>query len=543
MSDGWSAFERLKHQRDKAPRRISGLDSNMKVSVVAAQADRYAREIVATALVRSFTLAQVATCDVAPTERGYCPVWINPPDESAVALTGILQAGGKAIVLGRLGPAVADALGLQWKGQGEWPPEWETCRVDAAINHDESPAAIQYADTHALARLAPAATRPLCRFDFADEWNNLGFGRIRLDGSAWSVQSAVAIGDATLLARLVVPSGAEYAYAALRDTAGGSVLWFNRPVGPVDSLEWRIVESFLADHRADDLPCWPCLDEIPAGYAAAVCARLDCDEAIASSAALFELYQDHGLPLSLALLTGQAIEKADIDLLRRLLAAGGSVVSHSVRHEPNWGGSHQRACQEAVESRRWFDEHLPEATPVRYAVSPFHQNPTYAVQALADTGYLGFAGGIIANDPEYLLGRAGRVPFVSRPLVSLSTQCMLHGDCYARGGNSIEVYRQSFDQHLAAGATFGYLDHPFSPRYQYGWTDEVTRLAAHGELIEHIGERPEIWWASLSEVLDFLRHRDAARIEGGSNGQFSVAVASGERRPFSIRWKGRQFAY
>ncbi len=515
----------------------------MKISVVAEPVDRYAREIVVAALLRSFTTAQVATTDAASTDRDHCPVWINPADEVAVALARTLKTGGKAIVLGRIGPAVADVLGLRPCPPREWPREWEACANDPRRHHDESPAAIQYDGTHALARLAPSLKRPLCRFDFADEWNNLGFGRIRLDGSAWSVQSAVAIGDATPLARLVGPGETATVYAAVRETAAGSVLWFNRPVGPVDSLEWRIVESFLADHRAGELPCWPCLAEIPAGYEGAVCARLDCDEAVASCGALFELYQDHGLPLSLALLTGQAVGKADIDLLRRLLAAGGSVVSHSVRHEPNWGGSHERACQEAADSRHWFDEHLPEAAPVRYAVSPFHQNPAYAVQALADTRYEGFAGGIIANDPEYLLGRAGRVPFVSRPLVSLSTQCMLHGDCYARAGNSIDVYRESFDQHLAAGATFGYLDHPFSSRYQYGWSDEATRVAAHAELIEHIGNRPEIWWANLGDVLDFLGNRDAVRIEAISNDQLSVETPAGARQPFSILWKGRQFAH
>lgn len=515
----------------------------MNITVYSSAADHYARDIVTSALIRSFTAAQVAQREIGPPTGGNCPVWINPPDEVSFELARVLRGGGKAIVLGRIGPAVAETLGLQCSAPVDWPLEWETCRVDPKLPHDESPAVIHYNTRHALARLAPSVTRPLCRFDFAQEWNNLGFGRIRLDGSAWSVQSAVAIGDAAALANLIAPMGAEYVYAAVRDTAAGSALWFNRPVGPIDSLEWRIVESFLADYRSGELPCWPCLGEIPAGYEGAVCARLDCDEAVASSGPLLELYHDHGLPLSLALLTGQSIEPADLALLRKLLAAGGSVVSHSVRHEPNWGGSYERACQEAAESRRWFDENLREATPVRYAVSPFHQNPAYAVQALADNEYEGFVGGIIANDPEYLLGRAGRVPFVSRPLVSLSTQCMLHGDCYERAGNSIDVYRQSFDSHLAARATFGYLDHPFSPRYQYGWTDEATRVKAHSELIEHIGNRPEIWWANLSDVLDFLRRRDSVRLRVDANDQLAVETPAAAGKPISIFWKGRRFAH
>jgi len=520
----------------------------MQIKVLNLPSERYPGEIVNAALIRSFTTAQVAHSPVVQSHMAVredcdCPVWINPPDEASCELARVLRAGGKAIVLGRIGPAVAEALGLQWTESVEWPHEWGACPVDPKSAHDESPAAIHYGGPHALARLAPSVTRPLCRFDFAEEWNNLGFGRIRLDGSAWSVQSAITNGDASPLAHLVAPGGAEFVYAALRDSERGSVLWFNRPVGPVDSLEWRIVESFLADYRAGELPCWPCLSEIPAGFKGVVCARLDCDEAVASSDPLLELYQDHGLPLSLALLTGQEIDSLDIALLRKLIAAGGSVVSHSVRHEPNWGGSHDRACVEAAESRRWFDEHLREATPVRYAVSPFHQNPPYAVQALADNGYEGFAGGIIANDPEYLLGRAGRVPFVSRPLVSLSTQCMLHGDCYARAGNSIDVYRQSFDQHLTARATFGYLDHPFSSRYQYGWTDEATRLSAHIELIGHIGIGPEVWWANLSDLFVFLSQRDTVRVQIGTNSQLSVETPAAAAKAFSIQWKGHQFAH
>ena len=197
-------------------------------------------------------------------------------------------------------------------------------------------------------------------------------------------------------------------YVALCESRAGAALWFNRAVGPVDSLEWRVVESFLGDYRPDDLPCLPYLSEVPAGFRGAVCARLDADEAVASSRPLLELYRSHGLPLSLALLTGQTIDGDDIALLRELIASGGSVVSHSVRHAVNWGGGYDEACCEVRDSRAWIEQHLPEAAPVRYAVSPFHQNPPFAVAALANCDYHGFVGGIIANDPEFLLGRAGR---------------------------------------------------------------------------------------------------------------------------------------
>jgi hypothetical protein len=118
---------------------------------------------------------------------------------------------------------------------------------------------------------------------------------------------------------------------------------------------------------------------------------------------------------------------------------------------------------------------------------------------------------------------------------------MLHGDCFRRYGNSIDAYRESLDAHLAAGAIFGYLDHPFSARYQYGWLDESTRLGAHRALIEHIQRTPGIWWASIVEVLDFLRRRDAASVSVDRSGRLSLEIpVCGGKPRLTIRWKGRE---
>ncbi|MEX2113972.1 MAG: hypothetical protein WD845_12350 [Pirellulales bacterium] len=517
---------------------------NPGVVVRFAEMDSFAGQIVAAALVRSFTAAQVTCQPASPAvDVGACAVWINPAEDTADDLSQLLASGGKAVVLGRIGPRVAQTLGLQWHGSLPPAADWAACRPDATSHHDESPARIEYVAAHPLATLSPHRRRPLCRFDFADEWNNLGYGRITASGDDWSLQTAVTFATAMPLARLALPGDRRLAYAALYETPRGAALWFNRPVGPVDSLEWRVVESFLSDYRADDLPCLPCLNEIPAGYRAAVCARLDCDEAVASARPLVDLYRECGVPLSLALLTGQPIDAADIQLLRDVLSAGGSVVPHSVRHEPNWGGSYERAFAEASESRAWFERHLPEAAPVRYAVSPFHQNPPYAVAALADSGYDGFLGGIIANDPEYLLGRAGRVPFAPQPMVSHSGQCMLHGECFARYGRSMDVYCASFDQHVSGRAIFGYLDHPFSSRYQYGWSDEATRVTAHRQLIEHMQRQQGVWWANIVQVLDFLKRRDATELFLDSAGRLSIEAPTDATGPaLGIRWKGQDLA-
>jgi len=69
---------------------------------------------------------------------------------------------------------------------------------------------------------------------------------------------------------------------------------------------------------------------------------------------MVELYRDLGLPISLALPTGQPLDRRDLQLMRDVVVAGGSVVPHSVHHLPNWGGSYLRARGEAAVSRAWI---------------------------------------------------------------------------------------------------------------------------------------------------------------------------------------------
>lgn len=527
----------------------------MSLLVLHHERDRYAAEIVATALRRSFTSAQVASAtydsaaEAAPPQAG---VLINPGSEAAGLLKALLTAGRKGLVLGRIPRAMGEALGIEVRDEPPLEPSLAVAPVDHARHHDESAAAVQYTG-HLLALASPLARRPLCRFDFQNEWNNLGYGRITADGGPWSLAVSAAAAGAAPIAWLTAGSpgngepvgtaksvGIEKLYAALCETSSGAVLWFNRAVGPVDSGEWRIVETFFGDYRAEELAALPYVSELPAGYAAGVTMRLDCDEAIASARPLLELYADAGLPLSLAVPTARAFEPADVAVLRDVLRAGGSLAPHSVQHRPNWGGSYSAALDEAVRCRAALEPHA--AGPIHYAVSPFHQNPIYAVHALADSGYRGFVGGIIANDPEFLLGRAGQVPFVEAPLVSHSAQCMLHGDCYQRYGRSVAPYQESFENHCRARSLFGYLDHPFSARYQYGWSDEPTRVDAHRRLLDCIGRVPDLWRPNLCTALDFLsrRNRVRLRVEQGTRLVWEGVGGDSSQLSLAACWKGRE---
>lgn len=162
---------------------------------------------------------------------------------------------------------------------------------------------------------------------------------------------------------------------------------------------------------------------------------------------------------------------------------------------------------------------------VRYAVSPFHQSPHYALEALADLGYAGCVGGIIRNDPEFLLARGGSLAGMPEGFVGHSQQCMLHGDCLLADGNPLSVFEQAFDLAYETRTLFGYLDHPFSERYQYGWSSEDARIAAHEYLIGYIRRRAQRpVFLNENAALDFLRAKSLSRVVE-TDGSFYVQSA------------------
>jgi len=373
---------------------------------------------------------------------------------------------------------------------------------------DESPLAISYDRSHPLGAASPYLQRHFCRYDFYNEWNNLGYGRIGLNGDIWDLACPAKADGATVLAEVTCRGEATgIVYAAIFDQPGLSVLWFNRPVGPVDGLDWAMAEAFFSAWRCDELPCSPYLLDIPYGYSGAVTMRLDCDQEVASALSLLELYQDLGVPLSLAVTTSLPMKQEDFAMIEKVLATQGSVVSHSHRHPEDWGGSALAAKEEYRVSAEWLQKNVTIARP-DLAVSPFHKNPAYVIKAIAETGCKAFVSGVIHNDPEYLIARAGQVPFVDTPFVSMSQQCMLHGDCYhRRPGDGLEIYKTCFANYHAAKGFFGYLDHPLSATYQYGWTDETEQREGHEAFLGHMQAYEGIWWANLAEALDFVRRK------------------------------------
>ncbi|MEL7505989.1 MAG: hypothetical protein AAFN42_01560 [Cyanobacteria bacterium J06554_1] len=467
---------------------------------------------------------------------------LNPQDKQRSLVEQLASKGQKILLLGHLGVGLASDFGVVVDSMSASSEAWDD--VSSFVECDVSNSLVEYDCEHLLTATLKAKARALRRYDFTDEWNTLGFGRITVDRGPWSLCQLARTTQAHALSKVIDSHGQELTlYAAIANTPDSSILWFNRAVGPIDSLEWTIIETFCSHYRADELVCIPHIMEIPAGYGGAVTMRLDCDQGIATARPLFELYQELGVPLSLAVVTGLPPQPNDMAFLREVLAHGGAVVSHSCTHPPNWGVDYAAALQEAKDSKAWLQANLPEAGAINYAVSPFHQNPAYAVQALADADYMGFVGGIIHNDPEYLLGRSGQVPLCDKPLISHSQQCMLHGDCYHRYGNSVEPYCESFAHHFKAGLLFGYLDHPFSAAYQYGWDTEEERLSAHRDFLTFIQSQGNIWFPNLVQCLDFVRKRSLLNIDVDKTQSLRVRwqptqVPLQATPPLQVGWRG-----
>jgi hypothetical protein len=271
--------------------------------------------------------------------------------------------------------------------------------------------------------------------------------------------------------------------------------------------------------------------------------RLDCDEDVESARPLRDAYHAMGVQFSLAVHTTNLDDSRHHPILCEMAEAGESILSHTATHAPNWGGSYEAALQEARESASRLQAVTGQS--VRYAVSPFHQSPPYALAALADAGYCGCIGGIIRNDPEFLISRGGDLAGLPSGFIGHSQQHMLHGDCMLADGDPLAVFKQAFDRARETYSLFGYLDHPFSERYQYGWADESSRISAHQDLIEHIRTKaPGTLFLSENDAMDFLLAKSEWQVIE-RNGNFelnpptSLSVINGLVP--TIEYEGHQF--
>jgi hypothetical protein len=518
------------------------------IDLIVREADETTVEVVTKAFIRSFTRGQIrrTVAPWQPVESGVVVV-LGPDDRDADWLRALARQRVKIILLGALAPRIARFAGVTHPAVREDLAVQCNCPPAPVHEMRQSAAALVYA-VGALWRGSAPLLRSLCRFDFTDEWNNLGYGRIGFGSDPWSIPGTARSTTAKTVADLVAGNGvSQGAAATVLDLPTASILWFARPVGPVDGPDWTILEAFVANYRCGELPCRPHLRDIPYGAGAAVTMRLDCDEDIASARPLFEFYRSRGLPISVAVKTGQPTHQGHIEFLRDLFASGGTILSHSVTHAPNWGGSASAAEAEARASKAWLDGHVPGLS-VRYAVSPFHHNPTFVPAALARAGYQGFVGGTIACHPEYLMARAGIVPYGPDSFISHSQSCMLHGDCLLTDGDPLRIYNEAFCNAKGTGQFFGYLDHPFSERYSYGWAAEMQRQQAHADFLDFMTAEcaragDSLMFVNEETCLNFMLEKSGTDIRFDTkHATFSVSRTHAAGLPLSIGYKGRVMA-
>lgn len=496
-----------------------------------------ARDLVLAALRRSVSRSMAEI--IAPADLGaYNVLFVISPDERVgeLLLAWLHAAPRKLVVFGHLPVNLKAHFNVTSRSWPEPVESWARSPNANAHESAESPAYVRYLPAVKLFGVS-SWSRALERFDFSDEWNNLGFGAIRADGSIWSLAEQAVVPEINKLAQVEIDGEEINSYAALFTTGNSDVIWVNRQVGSIDSFEWRLIEHFLAHWRQELLPCVPVISEIPSGVDSVITMRLDCDENISSARPLWLAYREMGVPLSLAIHTVNLHHDDHHPFLCEFREAGGVLMSHTATHAPNWGGSYGAALSEGRESHdRIF---IASGISVDYAVSPFHQSPHYALQALCDAGYHGCIGGIIRNDPEFLLARGGELAGLPHGFVGHSQQTMLHGDCMLSDGDPLAVFKAAFDRAHETRTLFGYLDHPFSDRYSYGWLDEDARIKAHRELIAYIRQQvPNSLFIDEVTALDFIRARAAIRLMHSTNG-IEAHVPELDGLVFAVEFRGR----
>ena len=373
------------------------------------------------------------------------------------------------------------------------------------------------------------------RYDYKDEWNNYGYGKIDFKNKILSISSTIKLNNQNEISYISDNNNNYYgSYSGLWKN-DFCLLWFNRLSGPFDSFEWRIVENFVSNLVYKNFKCLPLISEIPFGTKGIATARLDCDEDIESSKKLFQFYKKKNITLSLAVVTELLKDKKNRSFLSKLKNLSNILLSHSKTHRPNWGGDYKNAKWEAEDSKN--DIYRFFKIVCDFAVAPFHQAPSYAIKALEKNKYKGLVAGIINNDPYILMARAGGSIF-SKKVISLSQQCMLHGDIL-KTERDLKRYYSIIDQYKHSKTIFGYLDHPFSKRYSYGWQNEKSRINFHNKIINYL-KKNNFVFLSIIEIFRFIENK--AKIKIIKNKKiFFIKKNSDESLIYSIEYKGKLF--
>ena len=228
--------------------------------------------------------------------------------------------------------------------------------------------------------------------------------------------------------------------------------------------------------------------------------RLDCDEDIDSATDVFELYKRNQLPLSLAITTNQIGNQEKNFDLPKVIDSGGTILNHSHTHPINWGNTRDKIINELKTSRKIIEETFGIKND--FAVSPFHHLTWESLKILDEMQFKGVVAGISSSHHEFLITKGG-VFHKELNILLHSQQCMLHGDCLS-SQRKIDDYLYSFSLFSKLGFSIGFLDHPISPRYDYGWGSKDRQVNTHREIIDFL-LKEKIKLINQEEMFERLR--------------------------------------
>ena len=380
--------------------------------------------------------------------------------------------------------------------------------------------------------------RPLWRYDFDLEWNNNFYGNISNENIILNLSHNCFLVEGRNVAFIKNSKHQSIPLISEFEINDNIIFWINRNLSLVDLPEWKIVEEFISNGYFKKYPCIPYLKEYSSSENGLITMRLDCDEDIESARNIFEIYKNYDLPISLAITTNQIKENHFISSLpKEVNDYGGTILNHSHSHPINWGGSKDKIREEIITSNNLIKKSFGIKT--EYAVSPFHHLTWAALEVLNELEFKGIIAGISSSHHEFLIVKGGSIHEKLGILVH-SQQCMIHGDCLTKA-RKIDSYLDGFSLYSKLGFSTGYLDHPISKRYDYGWINSERQIKTHQQIIEYLINK-NIKFIGQKELFKRLAAKEKIQIKTiNKKDSYSLEIKNESKVCVSIKFGGESF--
>jgi len=452
----------------------------------------------------------------------------------------LIKLGGNKIILnGKLNDAIKEVLNIKTLMSNF---DYEKPIPANSFKPSTSRAKINFNQNlnYLIPFLKEIKERPLWRYDFDLEWNNNSFGNIsnenimlNLSHNCFLIEGInVAYIENSNNQNLNIPLISEF------EINGNIIIWINRNLSLVDLPEWKIIEEFISNGYFEKYPCVPYLSEYSSSENGLITMRLDCDEDIESARKIFEIYRYHDLPISLAITTNQIKDSKFISSLpKEVNDYGGTILNHSHSHPINWGGSKDKIKEEIITSNNLIKKSF--GISAEYAVSPFHHLTWNALEVLNELEFKGVIAGISSSHHEFLIMKGGSI-HENLDILLHSQQCMIHGDCITKT-RKVDSYLNTFSLYSNLGFSTGYLDHPISERYDYGWVNIERQVKTHQKIIEYLFNK-KIKFIGQKELFQRFAAKEKIKIKTINQKDFYALEIKNENKIcLSIKFGGKRF--